>query len=1058
MASNLERFERRLALSDYFLNLFGVRDVQDAKSVNSFYALFNDLQQGYDAEGRSYVFNVLKGRVQGIEPDDLLRYDTNIRRYREALNQYRTDPITLKYFQILSAMMTELYLDRTTRNPAKFLQGLNDFVDEQNERRAGRIDYPHFAPSDLGKIAYWMATGSGKTLIMHLNYYQWRHYRPGEAENILLVTPNEGLSVQHINEMSRSGINARRFTASSGDLFTADPNTVKVVEITKLVEEKTGGGESLEVSSFEGRNLLFVDEGHKGAGSDAQTWRNRRQALAEKGFTFEYSATFGQGVAGAGPDVEEEYAKAILFNYSYPRFYEDGFGKDYRILNLKDQVPGALRDRYLLANLLSFYEQVRFYAANEDELFDEYNIAPPLLVFIGHTVTAGKTPSALGKTDRQSLADVQEMVLFLERVLTNEDDWVPRAIESILAGETEINREDGTDLFEHVFRDLRSLSLDSEQIYQDILERVFHVSQPSTLHLANLITAQGEIGLRAATADRYFGLINIGNDTSFLSILENKVPHLSIESDQFSGSLFQDINQRGSSINVLLGARKFIEGWDSWRVSTMGLLNIGRGEGPQIVQLFGRGVRLLGKGRTLKRSSALDGDHPKNLPLLETLNIFGVRARYMAQFRDYLAEEGIDTEDHEELVISTRINNDFKGHDLQIIRPREERPFTDEAHLRLKFVPDMAPTIDLRPIVEEEVSEGATYEHPAPFGADEHKTLPRILLPVLDWRRLRREMWKFRASRGYGNLVVDENVLRNVLEEECYELFCPDGMLEVNHFSDIRKVEDIALMILRKYTEGYYNSARRSWEKEQLTYSPLDDEIGRQDGPLIREIAAEIKRSATDILEEIRDTIATPELYSGEEDRPDRVYFDRSIYLPLLIADSSDDQVVKYFPPGLNRGEKEFVEQLRGHLQSGSGNELLKDWELFLLRNPSRGRGIGFLIGERHDQRFYPDFILWLKRETLQHIVFIEPHGLIHAGHLDADPKIAFHRGILEYQAALNQASGRDDVLLHSYVISRTPIKELRAQSGLAAREDFHKRHVYFPDDDLGLILDKVVE
>ncbi|WP_287155753.1 hypothetical protein, partial [Candidatus Solincola tengchongensis] len=30
-----------------------------------------------------------------------------------------------------------------------------------------------------------------------------------------------------------------------------------------------------------------------------------------------------------------EYGKAIVFDYSYKYFYGDGFGKDFRILNLK---------------------------------------------------------------------------------------------------------------------------------------------------------------------------------------------------------------------------------------------------------------------------------------------------------------------------------------------------------------------------------------------------------------------------------------------------------------------------------------------------------------------------------------------------------------------------------------------------------------------------------------------------------------------------------------------------------------------------------------------------
>ena len=57
---------------------------------------------------------------------------------------------------------------------------------------------------------------------------------------------------------------------------------------------------------------------------------------------------------------------------------------------------------------------------------------------------------------------------------------------------------------------------------------------------------------------------------------------------------------------VLIGSKKFTEGWSSWRVSTMGLMNVGQGEGAQIIQLFGRGVRLKGHCMSLKRSGKID--------------------------------------------------------------------------------------------------------------------------------------------------------------------------------------------------------------------------------------------------------------------------------------------------------------------------------------------------------------------------------------------------------------------------------------------------------------------
>jgi len=113
------------------------------------------------------------------------------------------------------------------------------------------------------------------------------------------------------------------------------------------VEEKQGGDVSVPVEAFEGRNLIFVDEGHKGSGGE--TWRKYRDALGTTGFTFEYSATFGQALSAANdPLMTAEYAKAIVFDYSYKYFYSDGFGKDFRILNLKDETDAEKTDTLLL--------------------------------------------------------------------------------------------------------------------------------------------------------------------------------------------------------------------------------------------------------------------------------------------------------------------------------------------------------------------------------------------------------------------------------------------------------------------------------------------------------------------------------------------------------------------------------------------------------------------------------------------------------------------------------------------------------------------------------------
>jgi len=281
--------------------------------------------------------------------------------------------------------------------------------------------------------------------------------------------------------------------------------------------------------------------------------------------------------------------------------------------------------------------------------------------------------------------------------------------------------------------------------------------------------------------------------------------------------------------------------------------------------------------------------------------------------------------------------------------------------------------------------------------------------------------------------------LRHILEAGCYELRCPSAMLEARSFEEVGRLEQIALMILRKYVEQFYTQKHRRWEKKQMTYQSLDSD----DANLIGIYEAQVKRSATHFLQTLREMCADPALYQGDDGFPARVHFDRHLYLPLLAEDQSGDQVVKYTPPGLNEGEFGFVKKLREYVETVECQALLqdRDLELFLLRNQSRGRGVGFLVD---NERFFPDFILWLKGPDRQDVVFIDPHGLITGGNLDVNPKVQFFRTIKEYERELNRRAARDDVALHAYIISQTPFVQLKEQAGLASLSEFHRRHIYF--------------
>jgi hypothetical protein len=128
---------------------------------------------------------------------------------------------------------------------------------------------------------------------------------------------------------------------------------------TRLRDEM--GDKTVAIDAFEGNNLVLVDEGHRGAsGGEEGAWMRFRNALCEKGFLLRVLGHLRAGREGQ-PRLTELYAKNTLFDYSYRYFYGDGFGKDYQILNLDEATQQNHLELYLVACLLSFYQQQRLY-------------------------------------------------------------------------------------------------------------------------------------------------------------------------------------------------------------------------------------------------------------------------------------------------------------------------------------------------------------------------------------------------------------------------------------------------------------------------------------------------------------------------------------------------------------------------------------------------------------------------------------------------------------------------------------------------------------------------
>ena len=1010
--------EKYLILNKYLLSLFGVSDFRD------FQEKLRDVRVDIDSDGRSYFVNVLRSSFKNkISEDTLLRYDENIQSYIRKIN-WRRKSVSLKYFQYLAVLFTEIVLDNLKNRKKEFLSKLNTFLKKHKEKHD--INFiSDFTENDLTKLAFWMATGSGKTLVSHINYHQFFNYELFRPDSILFITPNEGLSKQHFEELRKSGIPARLYGESLNSGLKNEKE-VLVIEMTKFVEEKKGGGVTVPVDAFEGRNLVFVDEGHKGKKSDEQKWAKLRDRLAENGFVFEYSATFGQILSEKNKETLEEYAKAIVFDYSYKYFYLDGYGKDFSILNATQSNIGEqeFQEIMFIANLLSFYEQLLVYGENM-QLAKEYNLEKPLWVFVGTTVT--------GK-EKEENPDVVKIVEFIKKAITDED-WVKEWTDKVLNGKTNLKDEDDKDVFENRFTYIGK-SID----FDDLYKRVF--GGKGSFEVYEIKRAQGEFGLKVGE-NNYFGVINIGDTSGFKKQLEER--GIPVKQDVISDSLFDDIKKERSSINILIGSKKFIEGWDTWRISSMGLLNIGKGQGSQIIQLFGRGVRLKGKDMSLKRSG-----EKGPVQLLETLNIYGIKANYLSKFLEAIRREEVE---FETLEIPVKLQYEEKWKGLYILIKDEKKSFEEEEILRLELDDKIQITIDLLPKLsmysskEREEIEIRTTRIKA-----ETLSLPKdVIEDLFDWKRIWQEVNEYKILKKYWNLIIEKEVLKNLLLSNIYKIQALPDILDIKTQEDVRKLEDIAISIIKNYIEKFYGKHANRFETKHLRYGSLDKQRKQLLLPFVSEnverYTIQIKKEKQDLIKEIKDLIQDlDKLYKEETKELPRIYFDKHLFLPILIKSKEIDKIT---PEGLEKSEENFIKGLRNYLKINK--ERFKDYEIYLLRNFPKS-GTGFQL---QWSKFYPDFILWIKSSEKQIITFIEPHGLINSRGLN-DEKIRFAGynssdseiiTIKKIQEEINKKD-KKNVVLEYFLLSPTPYKELIiGESNPHSKEEYESNHVLFLDD-----------
>ncbi|MBI3015004.1 MAG: hypothetical protein HYY65_08120, partial [Candidatus Tectomicrobia bacterium] len=398
------------------------------------------------------------------------------------------------------------------------------------------------------------------------------------------------------------------------------------------------------------------------------------------------------------------------------------------------------------------------------------------------------------------------VVAFLRHFLEDRD-WAVKSMRRILRGESGFTDQDSReDLFASRLNYLKKK--DADGLYKQIAAEMLHGQ--GGLEVWEIKGAEGELALRVSAPEgkenHYFGVINIGDVSAFKKHLMENLG-IEVREDRFTPSLFAAVNAPDSRVNLLIGAKKFIEGWSSWRVSAMGLLNIGKGEGPQVIQLFGRGVRLKGKKWTLKRSAALpeEAPHPEGLDGLETLFIFGWNADYIQSFREMLGQEDLG----QELRIPVRKSFD-PWPELPI--PKPQSGYKVESETWTLSVEPLHVSVDLTP----QVTAVSGRDVPTQWMGKRKRVdfSDATNVGLLDLDTLHADLVEYKAARDCGNLYVPRSHLSSILQNSTLSI--PADDLFNPHL-----VQEGALRVLKTYLDRFVACMEREAEGRHLELGSL---------------------------------------------------------------------------------------------------------------------------------------------------------------------------------------------------------------------------------------------
>jgi len=828
-------------------------------------------------------------------------------------------------------------------------------------------DYKLPAWNFINRMSFWMATGSGKSVVLIKLIELLQNLMRNEIlpdNRILFLTHRPDLIEQlkkHITEFNEytkkeKGIefifrDLREFPEQemNGNLFKDTQINIYFYRSDLISDIQKENIVDFKNYDNNGKWFVILDEAHKGDSEESKR-KQYFNVLSRNGFLFNFSATFTDDIdilstvynLNLAEYIKKGYGKHLyLFQEQFKNFKTTENNKDFEE---EEKQKIVLMSVIMLAFVKKQSEKIR----NKFGIDYYHN---PLLLTLVNSVSAKESDLYLFFRELEKIAKKEvDETLFINAKSTLQND-----LYAVRKAEFE-----GIELFEDVeIASIINLTFD------EILKYVFNATTSGEFEVKRNPKNKQELSFRVKSGanSEPFALIKIGDIKEFE---KNNLAHYDIEEEFDNISLFENIND--SSINILMGSRAFYEGWDSNRPNIINFVNIGTHKDAKkfILQSIGRGIRIEPIKNQRKRLLPLINDgiikdedlkaKVKDINLLETLFVFGTNQKAILSVLETLKGE----QQEEEHQIGLFEKDNF-SHPLLIPVYKNALSNNEKRLKRLRInKEDFALYNDIVKTMNETAiafNFNLKYDDVA----------------ILTGKQKDSKNFKQVENEKIGKV---EPVVKHILN---YYKIIPE---EIDTFS---KVEEEIIHYNKISVTTSKTGSETSIEFKRL--EELKKKIKKAKNPVDKEqVKNELKQALanseidideyTEQIEKLKDEVSSgTETFTHRNEEINIKKLLNHYYFPTVISGKDRIKWMKHIID--TSSEIEFVNAMEKLLKEDDNFFSQFDWWKFSKIDHSLDKKvrIPYIDPYNGKRNFLPDFVFWLQKGNEYHILYIDPKG-----------------------------------------------------------------------------------